>query len=135
MFCIDFQFLNPSCKELIWGVDDLLNVIGFLTFWGHFVSQIIDFCIWLFVLLLLFLSALINFCEFEFQSLLPSTVFGVECHLIWTNVDLKRLIEKHAKFYHDFPFFPREHCRKTIVPCRIQRLKLYEDSYQLHALK
>lgn len=44
-------------------------------------SQIIDFCICLFVLLLLFLSALINFCEFEFQSLLPSTVFGVECHL------------------------------------------------------
>ena len=98
-------------------------------------SQIIDFCICLFVLLLLFLSALINFHEFEFQSLLPSTVFVVECHLICTNVDLKRLMEKHAKFYHDFPFFPREHCRKTIVPCQIQRLKLYEDSYQLHALK
>lgn len=34
-------------------------------------SQIIDFCICLFVLLLLlFLSAVINFREFEFQSLL-----------------------------------------------------------------
>lgn len=100
-------------------------------------SQIIDFCICLFVLLLLllFLSAVINFCEFEFQSLLLSTVFCVERHRICTNVDLKRLMEKHAKFYHDFAFFPREHCRKTIVPCRIQRLKLYEDSYQLHALK
>lgn len=70
-------------------------------------SQIIDFRICLFVLLLLFLSALINFHEFEFQSLLPSTVFGVECHLICTfNVDLKRLMEKMLNFIMIFLFSP-----------------------------
>lgn len=129
-------FLNPSCEEFFWGVDDLPNVIFFLTF-------LRTFCVsnyWLLYLFVCFvvavvLSVVINFCAIEFQSLLLSTVFGVECHLFCTNVDLKRLMEKHAKFYHEFPFFPREHCRKTIIPCRIQHLKLYEDSCQLHALK
>ena len=70
-------------------------------------SQIIDFCICLFVsLLLLFLSAVINFCEFEFQSLMLSTVFGVERHRICTNVDLKRLMKNMLNFIMIFLFSP-----------------------------